>query len=276
MKVAKSYLLVYTSSEESGSCMTQFAGFDIGLFLLGALGALLTVYLAKQEVIPEFRPLFDTTEKEKEARRYQDHIEMTEKHIDDIEARLEKEHLPPDEAARLETVINTRQSELKDERTTLQGLEREIKQNQIISRGLGFLFYIVLGGVFGALLTGLVHVEGWTGDLPKFFQSIVIGATWTSYLSTIGFRSGQKKEDETYQAGLQETAKKIDALKKEVTDMVAKEVAKAETSEKVEQPVYAYAVAAKVGAKLDLAGSDISEDWKFTRQIAQKYSKGIL
>jgi hypothetical protein len=256
--------------------MPQYAGLDIGLFLLGALGALLTVYLAKQEVIPEFRPLFDTTEKEKEARRYRDHIEMTEKHIDDIEERLEKESLPRDEVARLEAVINTRQSEFKAETTRLEGLEREIKQNQVISRGLGFLFYIVLGGVFGALLTGLVHVEGWTGDLPKFFQSIVIGATWTSYLSTIGFRSGQKKADEVYQASLQETAMKIDALKKDITDMVVKEVAKAETSERVEQPVFAYKVAAMVGEKLDLAGSDISEDLNVTRQVAQKYAKGIL
>jgi hypothetical protein len=32
---------------------------NMGLFFLGAPGALLTVYLAKQEIIPEFRVIFD-------------------------------------------------------------------------------------------------------------------------------------------------------------------------------------------------------------------------
>ncbi|MFZ2070745.1 MAG: hypothetical protein WAV32_03920 [Halobacteriota archaeon] len=49
---------------------------DMSLFLFGALGAILTVYLAKQEVIPEFRPLFEISEKEKEVIEHQDHIRM--------------------------------------------------------------------------------------------------------------------------------------------------------------------------------------------------------
>ena len=38
-------------------------------FLLGLFGALITLYLAKQVVIPELRPLFDTTDTEKESKK---------------------------------------------------------------------------------------------------------------------------------------------------------------------------------------------------------------
>ncbi|MBU4056278.1 MAG: hypothetical protein KKA41_18135 [Proteobacteria bacterium] len=102
---------------------------DLGLFLFGALGALLIVYLAKQEIIPEFRPLFDTSEKQKEVMEHQNHIKKTEKHIDDIQTKLEEKTVPEDAVTRLTTVIKTSQDELRDERTRLQTLEGEIKQN---------------------------------------------------------------------------------------------------------------------------------------------------
>lgn len=129
------------------------------LFLFGMLGALLTVYLAKHEVIPEFRPLFDTSEKVKKAREYQNHIKKTEKHIDDIQAKLEAESLTENAVTRLTTVIKTSQDEIRDERSRLQILEREIKQSQVFSRSVGFLFYIILGGVFGSLLAGRVQIR---------------------------------------------------------------------------------------------------------------------
>ncbi len=44
------------------------------LFLLGALGALLTIYLTKEAVIPEFRPLFDISEMERETMGLREHI----------------------------------------------------------------------------------------------------------------------------------------------------------------------------------------------------------
>ena len=249
---------------------------EIGLFLLGALGALLTVYLAKQEVVPEFRPLFDTSNKEKEAMEHGDHIKRTEREIDDIQAGLREKSLPGDHAQRLTTVLNASLSELTAERGRLQTLEREIKQGQLVSRSLGFLFYIVLGGVFGSLLAGRVQVEGLSGDMPNFFESIVIGATWTSYLSTIGFRSGQKKADERIEAGLKESVETINAIKKEITETVAQEVAKAEKADKVEQPVHADAVAKTIADKLDLYTIQVRKDLDITRQMIQRDLKGVL
>ncbi|MEA3346066.1 MAG: hypothetical protein U9Q78_07495 [Chloroflexota bacterium] len=200
--------------------------------------------MAKQEVIPEFRPLFDTSEKEKEAREHQNHIKKTEKHIDDIQARMETESLPEDAVTRLTAVLNSSQEELQNERTRLQRWEREMKQSQVISRSLGFLFYIVLGGVFGSLLAGRVQVEGVSGDLPNFFESIVIGATWTSYLSVIGFSQVGKKVDE-----------KIEAAKKEIVDA-------ARETERTGQPLPADAVAEIAAEKLDLARMSVQSDVK--------------
>lgn len=118
-----------------------------------------------------------------------------------------------------------------------------------------------------------MQVEGLGGDLPNFFESIVIGATWTSYLSTIGFRSGQKRADERIEAGLKESTERIDAVKREITEIVAKEMAKAE---KVEQPLYADVVARIVAEKLDLATVEVQKDLNVTRQMVQSDVKGIL
>lgn len=249
---------------------------DMSLFLFGALGALLTVYLAKQEVIPEFRPLFEISEKEKEVIEHQDHIRMTEKHIDDIQAKLEAGSLDEDYAARLTTVLNTSLSELQAERNRLKMLERDIKQKQIISRGLGFLFYIALGGVFGSLLAGRVQVGGLSGDLPNVFESIMIGATWTTYLSAIGFRAGEKKAAERIEDGKNETAEEIEAFKKKITEIVSQEVANAERAEKVEQPIYAGDVARRVAEELDIANIRMQKRWNLTKQMVEKDMKGVL
>ena len=142
---------------------------DIVLFCFGALGALLTVYIGKQEIVPEFRPLFDTSEKEKEAIRHHNHIKLTEQHIDTIQARIEDPSTSDNDATKLQIVLETSLKELQAARERLQILEHEIKQSQVISRALGFLFYIVLGGIFGSLLAGQVKIEGLNFDI--FFSS---------------------------------------------------------------------------------------------------------
>jgi hypothetical protein len=242
----------------------------IGLFLLGALGALLTVYLAKQEVVPEFRPLSDTSDKEKEALELRDHIRTNKKDADDIQAKLREETLAPGLEQRLTTVLTTSLSEINAETTRLETLEREITRGQVVSRGLGFVIYIVLGGVFGSLLAGRVKVEGLSGDLPSSFASILIGATWTTYLSTIGFRTGQKKADERIEAAMRDSAESINAVKKEITETVGRAVAKAETTDKVQEPVLAEAAARRVGEKIDLAALKLQNSLNLTRQMVQK------
>ncbi|KPL24741.1 MAG: hypothetical protein AMJ75_02950 [Phycisphaerae bacterium SM1_79] len=200
---------------------------DFGLFFLGMLGAILTVYLAKQEVVPEFRLLFDTSDKEKEANRHRAHIKQTEDDIDGVQTQLKTPQLEETLAQRLMKVLESNQVELRDERTRLQTLEREIKQSQVFSRGIGFLLYIVLGGVFGSLLSGKVKVEGLSGDLPNFFEAIIIGATWTSYLSVIGSSRVSKKVDEKIEAARSEIVERANKRQKEASQQHKPEAAEA-------------------------------------------------
>lgn len=173
-------------------------------------------------------------------------------------------------------IINTSLSELREERQRLTTLEREIKQSQIISRTVGFLFYIVLGGIFGALLAGIVQVKGLPGHLPDYFESVIIGATWTSYLSTIGFRTGQKKTEDRIEKLRTVALQQFDTVKKELPQMVAKELAEAETAEKIDKPQEADKVARQVTEKLDQVRIELEEDLSFTKQMVQRDARGLL
>lgn len=247
---------------------------DIGLFLLGILGALLTVYLAKEEIIPEFRPLFDTSEKEIEVKKLQDHVSITRQQIDDLQAKLiGSEPLPVELTQRLITVIETSQAEIKTERERLDKLEREIKQSQFFSRGLGFFVYIVLGGVFGSLLANRVKVEGLSGDLPTSFQSIIIGATWTTFLSLIGFRLGRQRAENRIEAVKKETAETFEALKKELSPKVAEKVADAERREATEQPILAGEAARLVEDRIDRTHTGLQSLLDVTRSGIRKDCK---
>ncbi len=79
-----------------------------------------------------------------------------------------------------------------------------------------------------------------------------------------------------YKAGLEESAKKIDALTKEIREDVYKAVAKAEKLPAKPEPVLADRVAIQVADKLDTAWSEIYDDLNFTRQLAREEAKGIL
>ena len=108
---------------------------------------------------------------------------------------------------------------------------------------------------------------------------MLIGATWTSYLSTIGFSSGPKKADEIIEAGLKGFAEKFVALKKEIMNIIAQEAAKAENvvkTEKVEQPYNADEVSRIITDKIDLAGIDLQKDMNLTRQMVRREMKRIL
>ena len=247
---------------------------DLGLFLIGALGALLTIYLAKQEIIPEFRPFFDAPDDE--IRQRQDHIKKTEKDIDDIEAELRDRSLPPNRIEQLSIVLNNSQLEVKAETARVHTLERKQLASQVVSRGMGFLAYTVLGGVFGALLTGIVKVEGLSSGLPTYIQSLLIGATWTTYMSTIGFRTGQGRSDDKIEAVKRKNAEELEGLKKTLTERVAQAMTNAEKPDKVEQPVNADNVALMVAKELDQFNQAMQSRLDVTKQMVRRDARGLL
>ena len=243
----------------------------IGMFGFGALGALLFVYLAKNEPIPEFRPLFDTFELQREARRHRKHIEKTERDIDTVQDRLR--NVSADGAVScidpqcLTTVLESYLEEIDKERTRLQYLEHQIRLNQMTSRTLGFFFYIIMGGIIGALLATEIEINVFASDSSNYIESMVIGATWISYLSTIGFRFTRNKPGE-----------RIDRLRKDSLDdmkIPRDEIINGLREEQVSEEVLTRIVQKVDHTNLRLQ-QKLQDDFDITREIIDEDAKGML
>ena len=160
-----------------------------GLFGLGISGALVTLYVATRQVVPEFRPLYDVAEQEAELRKLQDHILKTRSDVDSIQGQLRKEKLSAELGRRLESVLESAQNELSADRGREQILERLILRRTVYARSLGFLIYAGLGGVFAALLADKIEIGDVSAGASHSLSAFVIGATWMSYLSVVGLSS---------------------------------------------------------------------------------------
>ncbi|GEM_PF-3147386 len=190
------------------------------LFGLGVLGALIVIYIAKQEVVPEFRPLFDTTRAQQDADQIRKHIANTRKEVDEAQKELRSNKLPPEQLNQISKFIDSSLDEIKQEDKRQKEMDDEIKQGQVISRTLGFIIYAILGGAIAALLSDKVEVKGFDAALPKQFQAVFVGASWTGFLSVLGFsKSGTQTKNE------------IESLRKDLKDSIDDKVK--ETIEKV-------------------------------------------
>jgi hypothetical protein len=250
---------------------------DISLLLLGAIGALVTVYVAKDQVIPEFRPLFDIAEHVAEAAVLRAHIDQTRKEINETQGKLKEDaRLPDAHAARLQKFVNTSHDEIKVAAARLAFLEKRIVRGQTLSRGLGFFFYIVLGGIFGSLLAGRVQVLGANEELPDIFEAMLIGATWTTYLAAVGYRTGQKLVEETLTGVRKESIDAVEHLKKELTEMVGNEMAKIGSGSPASTPSQVDGVAKIIAASLDQAGVRIQTRLDVASHLVRRDMKGML
>jgi len=207
-------------------------------FLLGAMGALLTIYLRKQEIIPEFRPLFDTFAIEREAVELQDRIKIIQNKIDGAQDQLGKNPQAENQITEHHKIeIESLHKGLEEERARLRIIERKIIWSQVVSRSLGFLFYIGLGGVFGTLLAGKVKIEGLSENFSSYIQSLIIGASWIAYLSTIGLRIDRERIIErTTEVARKEFTKRTDEILKDIMPKVSKIVKETETADRVPEP----------------------------------------
>ena len=99
-------------------------------------------------------------------------------------------------------------------------LERRLLGSQLVSRGLGFLLFVFLGGVVAYLLTGRVKVTGFDGTLPQVFQAIAIGAGWTGFLSVFGIRNIQESASKQVDAVKDSTVQQLIDLKSSLGGLV--------------------------------------------------------
>lgn len=202
---------------------------DWALFVPGAAGALVTVYLAAKEVVPEFPPLIDVATKEEELVRRQKRIQTTELEIDESQKELRSD--PPISNTRLERLskhLDTSREEVDADRTRVQQLEKDVAWSQRWSRTIGFIVYVVLGGVFAALVASNVEVQGrasgFEGTFADGVKAFVIGGAWTSFLATIGYQSGSNKVDRQLQSARQDALARIKSLEEEIDDVFKSEL----------------------------------------------------
>lgn len=248
---------------------------DSVAFIFGAFGALLFVYIAKDVAIPEFRPLYDISDMKREARRHRKHIEKTEADIDSVQDRLKDVPSLSEDTQVLSDVLESYLKEVEGERNRLRVLEKEIKYEQILSRGLGFVFYIVLGGVFGSLLSDQVNITFISEDVSNYLESFVVGATWTSYLSSIGIRSGQKRAGEHFNRLRDGWLREIDQYKKELKNLKAT-MSRMTADLGVEEGSSYELLWSAVSEKLDDTGLKFVDELDEAKQSIDNDVKGLL
>jgi hypothetical protein len=155
--------------------------FDAAQFLLGIIGALVTVYLSRTIDVPEFRAFFDTSRHEQALKDLDAALSATQKRTGRLEDRLEKGGSTAKRGEELQRLLDTLQREIDRDIRERNSIEAVVRRGQIASRTLGMLVYVALGGVFGDLLAEQVDIEGVGGNV----QSLVIGSAWAGYISTI-------------------------------------------------------------------------------------------
>jgi hypothetical protein len=240
--------------------------FDVTQFGLGLAGALVTLYIAKDEVLPEFRAFYDTTDREREAAELRKKLSATETRIDAITSNLDGGGLTKQNSDDLHEALRSHQADAAAWRERLKSIEAKVDLKQFVSRSLGFAFYVGLGGVFGWLLADEVNIDGIGANL----QALLIGATWTTYVSSVGFRAAQSRVKERVDATLDDVSKKIDAAKQDVARSVSQQVAEAEKSDPVDQPQVADRVALEVAEKMDTMREAVQENLTQTRKEAAR------
>jgi hypothetical protein len=160
------------------------------LYVLGALGALLTLYARSEEPIPAFRAFFDYETLEGELEKLKAEIKKDQETRKIYSEEYRNNNFDDKKFENLTKDIDDRISDNDVIRARLEG---KVQQAQIIHRALGFIFYIVFGGLFAGLLSNVITVEGLDGTLGTAVKPIVLGATWTSYLTLLGFRDQKNK-----------------------------------------------------------------------------------
>jgi hypothetical protein len=253
----------------------MLGGVQFGTFLFGAFGALLLVYISKDVAIPEFRPLYDISDMQREARRHHKHIEKTESDIDSLQDRLRSASLS-DDAQVLSGVLESYLTEVEAERARLHVLEKDIKNGQVLSRGLGFFFYIVLGGVFGTLLSGQVDIKFISEGVSNFLESFVIGATWTSYLSSIGIRSTQKRVVGQVDKLRDEFSRDMERYKKDLKVQIFETANRENADLGVEEGSSYELLWSAVSEKLDDTGLKFVDELDEAKQSIDNDVKGLL
>lgn len=171
---------------------------DWQFFIPGAAGALLTVYVAAAQVVPEFPALIDIEDIEDEIADHEAALDATNTEIDNLHAELAQPLADQQALDALKERLRSEEAERGILLARKEAEDKRLRRSQVISKTFGFALFVLFGGIIASLLADRVVIEDVSGSQSGFADGVkafVIGGAWTSFLATLGYRSGSKKVD---------------------------------------------------------------------------------
>ncbi len=241
---------------------------QVWLFVCGVIGALIAVFVRKQDVTWDIPLWSDTNALSKEKQDLDLAIPATKKDINDVQDALKKEGVREEEQKRLERLEESLRKELNRDQVRQGELEQTIGKRDVQSRVAGFVVYAVIGGVLATLLASRVDIEGIGSNVEPAIKAVPIGFAWTSILSLFGIKSLQDKYEVHIEEAKRDALKEIDAAIERIKNLRAA-VPRAGLSAG-EQSL------TNVETELNLARRKVSEDFDVAKVLARVDAKRVI
>jgi hypothetical protein len=192
---------------------------DVGLVIAGAIGALIAIFVRKQDVTWDAPLWGDTADLIKQRAAAAERVQKTQNDLDALQDIL-AQGVDAADLERLRLLALAYENGLNSDKTTHTQLERSIDRRNIVSRIAGFILYVVIGGFLAAFLASRVTIEGFTTGFPDYLKAVPIGFAWTSVLSLFGIKVVEGKYDVRIQEAKTEVANEIEEAKKRIERML--------------------------------------------------------
>ncbi len=148
----------------------------------GWVGAAAVLLVLQEEVVPELRALFDTADDVEAITALRDRLRGTGAEIDVVQAQLSSsDELSESALTRKQELLRSLEREREADSSELQRREATVRRHQLIVRTVGYVFFVVIGGLVAGLLADQFNAEGISSEL----QAVIIGGSWISILSGI-------------------------------------------------------------------------------------------
>ncbi len=187
---------------------------------LGAVGALIAVFLRKQSVALDF-PLPDrTADRSEKIELLEGRIEKSRAEIDRIQAERGQAQSEFD-LKRLREEEQSHVDELDKDQDALDKVLQEIREQEggrYRAYLVGIVVYLIIGGVLGAVLADQVDLIKVGG---RNLEALAVGFAWPAVLSILGFKSVEDLAEDELSAAKSETTQTIAAARSRILSEMA-------------------------------------------------------
>jgi hypothetical protein len=195
-------------------------------FLFGVSGALVIVFLRIFEQLPRMSMSSDIILLEDSLKDLRTELKDVNDRFDDVQKRMSKSMLddvkPLDQARvdveELKALSASYEIRINDTRLRMMGVEKEIRSMKLKQWTIGAFLFTFLGGIFAVFVPDLVGgksilVNG-VFNAEGVAYSLLIGATWTTYISLIEGTASVKQVAKQKNAAIDALAKEVESKTK--------------------------------------------------------------